>query len=332
MAALSSHARRAAKRTEAAGGNAEARPLWGQGGGAPPDGVQLLLDIGTLFRHKMEKILGEITHNGYIKRYPDGSADILATTSPVFRERGWERSDKWEVETREAAIEGGEGENDTERAKRRARSAVRDLALSNPFRYFVTFTLDAACVDRYDSAAILRKLNVWLDNRVRRNGLLYVLVPELHKDGAVHFHGLINDALPVVDSGTLDTGSGKPRKPRSKRQRAEWLNAGAHVVYNLPAWGLGFSTAIELYGDRRQAINYVLKYISKSADKVGGRWYYSGGKLQRPSVEALDLDFDALAALPGAVIFEGGELRIPFVKVHVEGERAGEDEATIFRV
>lgn len=90
-------------------------------------------------------------------------------------------------------------------------------------------------VDRYDASAVTRKLNSWLDNQVRRKGLAYVLVAERHKDGAVHFHGFFNDALPVVDSGTLSIGGGKPRKPRSARERARWLEQGAHVVYNLPA-------------------------------------------------------------------------------------------------
>lgn len=230
----------------------------------------------------------QITHNCRIKSYPDGSTEMLVASVPVFRESGWELADKWEKEPRGAAVRDG----DTARAKRRAKTAVSDLALCNDFRYFVTLTLDGARVDRYDVQAVTRKLNAWLDNAVRRKGLAYVLVPELHKDGAVHFHGLFNAALGAVDSGTVDIGTGKPRKPRSRAQRAQWLAEGGHVVYNLPDWSLGFTTAIELYGDRRQAIGYVCKYITKTADKVGGRWYYSGGALAHPSVTLCDVDYD----------------------------------------
>ena len=122
----------------------------------------------------------------------------------------------------------------------------------------------------------------------------YILVPELHKDGALHYHGFFNDALPVVDSGTLDTGKGKPKKPRTEAQRRKLLAEGAHIVYNLPAWSLGFSTAIELYGDYRAAVGYVCKYITKAPRKVTGRWYYSGGELDRPDVDFLSVDFDKL--------------------------------------
>ena len=79
----------------------------------------------------------------------------------------------------------------------------------------VTLTLDQTQVDRYDMAAITRKLNAWLSNQVQRRGLIYVLVPERHKDGAIHFHGFFNDVLDRVDSGTMiPPGGGKPRKPR----------------------------------------------------------------------------------------------------------------------
>ena len=58
-------------------------------------------------------------------------------------------------------------------------------------------------------------------------------------------------------------------------------------------WKLGFSTAIELYGEYRSAVGYVCKYISKAQEKIGGRWYYSGGQLDKPSVSLTDIDFDA---------------------------------------
>ena len=224
----------------------------------------------------MRKTLGEITHNCRIKVYPDGSRVLLCASAAVFREAGYERADKWDKEPR-----GSRGGGDIERSKRRARSAVKDLALSNEFRYFVTLTLDQRNVNRYDVAEVTKRLNTWLDNQVRRRGLAYVLVAERHKDGAVHFHGFFNGALPVLDSGTLDTGSGKPKRPRSEAQRAAWLADGARVVYNLPAWSLGFSTAVELYGERRKAVGYVCKYITKAVEKVGGRWYYSGGSPTR---------------------------------------------------
>ena len=229
----------------------------------------------------------EIMHNAQQKVYPDGSSVILVSDRRCFREPGWE-ADK-PLERSEGRERVGE---DIERSKRRARAAVTDLARCNDFAYFVTLTLDAARVDRYDIAASLRPMRVLLDNAVRRHGLRYILVPEHHKDGAIHFHGLINSgAWELVDSGTLRLPDRKqPRKPRSQKERARLLDDGAQIVYNIPDWKMGFSTAIELYGDRNAAIAYVCKYIGKEEQTIGGRWYYSGGKLHRPEKRYFDLE------------------------------------------
>lgn len=299
------------------------------------------------------EILDHLRHNCRIKTYPDGSASVLVADRRIFREPGWveigKKPDKdaqrlWEAledaapeacELSQYALARQEDEDreraaaSLDRAQRRARNAVQDLALSNDFRYFVTLTLDAKRVDRYDVREVTRKLNNWLDNCVRRHGLVYVLVPELHKDGAIHFHGLFNGALPMEDSGTIDRGKGKPMRPRSAAERERWLAAGGHIVYNLPAWTLGFTTAIALYGERRAAVGYVCKYISKqqradgSPGKIGGRWYYSGGALQRPRVTYCDIesgDFDALT---------GHEFRLEELGVRCkifETEAAGNDD------
>ena len=250
--------------------------------------------------------------NCRVKRYPDGTADIVASNvafgggdvhreprrydgpkegplgppmSPAEREDAYafleriaiEEEEIWEQERQQRAAAA------RARAQRRARVAVRDLGLCNDWAFFVTLTLDPARVNRYDPGEVLRKLNRWLDNNVRRKGLAYVLVPEHHKDGAIHFHGFFNDALEAVDSGHRDKGG--------------------HPVYNLPEWGWGFSTAIRLYGEKAAAVGYCCKYIAKQQDKIGGRWYYSGGALRRPEVEWCDVDFDGLSAQEGAEPF-----------------------------
>lgn len=193
----------------------------------------------------------------------------------------------------ERLLSGPNPEDALDRAKRRARSCVRDIALSNDWAWFVTLTLDKTKINRHDMTAITRKLNQWLDNRVRRNGLAYVLVPERHKDGAVHFHGFFNGALRAVDSGTVSLPGGKrPRRPRSAAERAAWLAEGQ--------WTLGFTTAIGLYGDRRAATSYVCKYVTKAQDKVGGRWYYSGGALRKPEISLANVNLDDIAAADDA--------------------------------
>ena len=247
---------------------------------------------------------GAIHHTAQCKVYPDGGVRWLVADRAIFRERGWEEDRRRvaapEAEGPEAPADPADAAENIERSKRRARSAVYDLARSSDFEYFVTLTTDQEKVDRFDDLAVFKKLHKWLDNNVQRHGLTYVLIPEYHKKGGLHFHAFFNAALPVVDSGTISLpGVKRPRRPRSDAERDSWLASGGKVVYNLPGWGLGFSTAIRLYGDRRAAVGYVCKYIGKSETKIGGRWYYSGGDLRRPDVVTCDRDFSSAADAAG---------------------------------
>jgi len=165
-------------------------------------------------------------------------------------------------------------------SRRRALRACRDLGCCNPdLSIFATFTLDGAKIDRYDYAGIVAAMSTWLDNRVRRNGLKYLIVPELHKDGAIHFHGLLNDVL--------------DRRPAGVKHHGKW-------VYNLPDWTLGFTTAQRITGKDcvRKTTEYVLKYITKSADKVGGRYYLHGGKFDKPHAACYNIDVGLIPGQP----------------------------------
>lgn len=220
-------------------------------------------------------------------------------------------------------MDGGPSAESLERSVRRARARIRELCMANRFDKFVTLTLDASRIDRYDVSAIVRKMGQWADNQVRRHGLKYCLVPELHKDGAVHFHGFLQwpDGGGFVDSGTIRLPGKQnkaPSRPRTAAQREAWLASGGQVVYNVPAWSYGFSTAISLYGDYDAAVGYVAKYIGKGMDvqdmqdtpdapisgKIGGRWYYSGGELAEPVRVLADAAADDIRKLPGVYEFE----------------------------
>jgi hypothetical protein len=151
--------------------------------------------------------ISQFKHTGKILYYPCGICDIYASTNADFGIKGWEESG-WrkqptdQKENNERVCSNPEQE-DLLRSMRRAKSKLRKLALANEFRYFVTLTLDPSKVDTMDGQAVVKKLNAWCSNAVQRHGLKYILVPERHKKGGIHFHGFFNEALPVVDSGTL---------------------------------------------------------------------------------------------------------------------------------
>ncbi len=215
-----------------------------------------------------------VKHYAKIISYPCGVMDIIASSDPDFGDPGWELSEDYSHPKRipktekDRKISDPKGE-DMERSMRRACSKLRRLALANDFRWFVTLTLDPAKVDSHDGAAVVKKLNAWCSNMVQRKGLKYILVPERHKKGGIHFHGFFNDCLEVVDSKHTDKQG--------------------HTIFNLPQWSLGFTTAIELYDDYQKAVGYVCKYVGKQGEKPAGRWYYSGGDLVEPSVQYAEI-------------------------------------------
>lgn len=215
----------------------------------------------------------EIGHNGRIKKYPDGTSVLLVCDKPIFGLSGWEKvGEDASRKNSKKKSKRASGEN-FDRSAKRARQQVRDIALCSNFDFFVTLTLDEKHVDRYAIDGVIKKLRIWLDNKVRRKGLRYILIPEHHKDGAIHFHGFFNDVLKIEDSTHIHSKTGQK-------------------IYNIKDWTFGFSTAIRLYGEYPAAVSYVCKYIGKSNEKIGGRFYYSGGDLKRPEIVFVDVEDD----------------------------------------
>lgn len=72
---------------------------------------------------------------------------------------------------------------------------IFDLAYNNQdlFQYFITLTFDLPG-STYSHDIVLSKLTNWLDTQRKQNpNMYYLLVPELHKSGRLHFHGLFGN-------------------------------------------------------------------------------------------------------------------------------------------
>lgn len=77
----------------------------------------------------------------------------------------------------------------------RSRRLLTDLILCNRFSYFCTFTFDGERVgDRRDYQALKSRLLKFFNNYRQRVDptFRYVAVPERHKDGSIHFHGVVS--------------------------------------------------------------------------------------------------------------------------------------------
>ncbi len=225
-----------------------------------------------LYNHriKINPLTGLVLEDAVASRPIFGATpSIGGPTYTVDGARAKEDRRLWEAEEMSAALADRlEAETAANRARSaaRARKAVYELCACNDLDAFVTLTLAPDKIDRYDYKAAVERLRQWLDNRVRRKGLRYVGVPELHKDGAVHFHALANSAaLKLSASGHL-TRRGQ-------------------MIYNVTDWALGFTTCVLLDEHRDAAAHYIAKYVTKAAHggggTIGGRYYYHGGELSK---------------------------------------------------
>lgn len=237
---------------------------------------------------------GDVKTSGRVKYLPDDNGvyypyELTVCDRLMFKPQGWETSEAEEDST----PRGGSSDPEENRRKSfaRARNNLFDLLLCTPsMDCFVTLTVSPDVIDkRSDYNEVVKRLSVWLDNRVRRNGLVYVLVPEYHKDGeSVHFHGLMNfEALKTVRAINQKEGSWYFGK--------ELFDDKGREIFNISDYRLGFSTVIPIDGEhgREACAKYCYKYIIKSGgQKVGGRYYLSGGNLGRPKYEYINVSID----------------------------------------
>ena len=141
---------------------------------------------------------------------------------------------------------------------------------------FVTFTFSSEKTDRYDYDECSRLVRRWLNNQ-RRNApdLQYLIVPEQHKDGAWHFHGLLSNTgnIKFIDSGKKDKQGNN--------------------IYNMAKWSNGFTTATAVT-DVFKVSKYIGKYITKDLCELtkGKQRYFVSQNMPEPDEFTFFVDTD----------------------------------------
>ena len=74
----------------------------------------------------------------------------------------------------------------------RSKRCITDIILCNKFDYFCTFTFDESKIDRFNYDVCQKKLRKFFNNFKNRYApdFKYLIIPEFHKNGAIHFHGV----------------------------------------------------------------------------------------------------------------------------------------------
>jgi hypothetical protein len=235
-----------------------------------------MTDVQKQYREKFVRESRDIGYNAKVKMFPRvGVCKVTYCDRPIFREPGWEDVDG---QQREDYERGAMGENSRADSIRRAKKRVFEYAMLNDFEYFITWTLDKEKIDRYDKKEVAEKMRNFLRNMVQRKSLHYIIVPELHKDGAIHAHGFVSGDFDMHDSG---------KKDRAGRK-----------IYNIKDWKYGFSTAVKIDGDPQKASYYITKYVEKADKMIFGNFYYAGGRglIRQSETRLFDAVFDEIEA------------------------------------
>lgn len=164
---------------------------------------------------------------------------------------------------------------------KKVKNEIIDLAYNNKdkFDYFVTLTFSSKEIGEYTHENAIKVLKKWLNNQRKINkNMYYILVPEFHKSGRLHFHGLVG--------GVSKWKLSKAINPHTKKL----IKIDNTQIYNLDNYKLGYTT-ISKIKSREKVSNYISKYATKELItlKSKKRYWYSRN-LVKPEKEYLFLD------------------------------------------
>lgn len=172
--------------------------------------------------------------------------------------------------------------DDEERQKRRAleqafriKRKIKYYCQSNDFDLFWTLTLDDTKVNAKDYTYSRKRLQAWLKYQREKYGKFdFLFVPELHKSGRIHFHGV---------TGKLSPPLIEARYPKSNRL----IKKNGMQIYNAENWENGFSTVSKIQS-KEKASSYIAKYITAELIEVPSafnqpRYFVSRG-LKQPEI------------------------------------------------
>ncbi|MBQ8902334.1 MAG: hypothetical protein IJY87_04635 [Bacilli bacterium] len=168
-----------------------------------------------------------------------------------------------------------------------AKQNVIDLAYHNSlikeWEWFITLTFNPEEVDSKNYDQVSEKLSMFLDNLKHQNkDMRYIILPELHKSGAVHFHGIFAN---VPNLKTQEA-----RNPKNNRL----IYQNGTKIYNVTNYKYGFTTASEIKNQEAVSV-YISKYMTKDLIDINyKKRYWSSKNLQRPTIQYAHMTEDYL--------------------------------------
>lgn len=179
------------------------------------------------------------------------------TIHKAIRARGFETSD-------DKRPKGEANEQKLDENIIRAKSRIFELAYCNPWKHFVTLTMDPKKHNRHDLERYMKTLAHWIRNYNTKwhLSIKYLLIPEMHKDGAWHIHGFL---MGLPDQHLVENKNGY----------LDWIEYREKF-----GW-----MSVDKIRNHEAVSKYVTKYISKNLSdcvkEVNAHMYYCSQGLKR---------------------------------------------------
>ena len=157
----------------------------------------------------------------------------------------------------------------------RSKRNIRRICLSNEFEYFCTWTVSSELADRFSVQNVQDKMREVLKDYQKKSirykekiknkrdknrfqEFKYIYVIEKHKDGALHFHGLVKGFIPgdLVEYNENDF-------ERLPYYILDTIHKGRKIYFSKTfSENLGYCTFTKI-NNYNACCNYIIKYISK---------------------------------------------------------------------
>lgn len=210
-----------------------------------------------------------------VKRYNDNMYKLTYSKMPIKR-KGYDITEVKNVRRDINDIKLG---NNVIRAK----TKVYEYSMCNIFDYFVTLTLNEDKYDRYNLNKFIKDLGQFIRNYRRdfNENIQYLLIPEQHKDGAWHMHGLFK-GIPLEHLTKFKLTDNIPK-------RLKILISEGREIYTWQAYSVKFGyVTVEKVISQERVSKYITKYIKKTFDVGKGvteknkKLYYTSKGLLLP--------------------------------------------------
>lgn len=178
----------------------------------------------------------------------------------------------------------------------RTRRTVRDYIFCNHFDYFCTFTFNQEKIDRFNYADCRKKLTRVFNNYKNRYspGFRYVMVPEFHRNGAVHFHGVVSG----IREEDLTVPDYIFKRDRKSGELLLVPNTKKYVDWKYYSEKLGFFSCSAIRNSTACGV-YMSKYITKDLQQLpkGVQAVLNSKGLDKPEL-VFDMDDVAMPCDP----------------------------------